>query len=48
LTGFLFDLDMSRIGPTFLDEVAQAAGKAAASMTSSSGILPRMVGLAIL
>jgi uncharacterized membrane protein len=24
LTGFLFDLDMSRIGPTFLDDVAKA------------------------
>jgi uncharacterized membrane protein len=31
LTGFLFDLDMSRLGPKFLDEVAQALtpGKAA-------------------
>ena len=31
LTGFLFDLDMSRLGPKFLDEVAQAltTGKAA-------------------
>src|ERR1700731_5491081 len=31
LTGFLFDLDMSRIGPKFLDEIVQALtpGKAA-------------------
>jgi uncharacterized membrane protein len=44
LTGFLFDLDMSRLGPKFLDEVAQAltTGKAAVLAEVDEGSTTRI------
>jgi uncharacterized membrane protein len=44
LTGFLFDLDMSRIGPTFLDDVAKALtpGKAAVLAEVEEGSTTRV------